>query len=76
MSEIEWMDVFGDNLAQMMNESKMSQRELADEIGVHESTISHYINKQRIPSIKHVLNISYVLDCGVDELIYVDEKIE
>ena len=76
MSELEWLDIFGDNLAQMLDEVNMSQRELADEINTHETTISRYINKERIPSVKNILNIAYVLDCDINELVDFGDMID
>lgn len=76
MSELEWLDIFGDNLAQMLDEANMSQRELADEINTHETTISRYVNKERIPSVKNILNIAYVLDCDINELVDFGDMID
>lgn len=69
MSESEWLDIFGDNLKDMMDEYGISQRELADECGLSESNISRYINKQQVPGIKALVNIAYALDCDVSDLI-------
>ena len=69
MSEVEWIDIFADNLAEMLMEARMTQRELADETGLSESTISRYLHKQAIPSLKAIVNIAYALDCSMDDLI-------
>lgn len=69
MSELEWIDIFGDNLAEMLDEARMTQRDLADAAGLSESSISRYINKEMAPSFKAIINISYALDCSVDDLI-------
>ncbi len=76
MSEIEWLDIFGDNLYQMLDDVNMSQRELADAIGADESTISRIINKQRMPNIKHIVNIAYVLNCNIADLMDFGDMIE
>ena len=34
MSEIEWMDIFGDNLRDILKDYNMSQIELADAAGI------------------------------------------
>lgn len=75
MTEVEWIDIFANNLRDILKDRKMSQKELANEIWVSEATISRYINKQRMPSIKHILEISYVLNVDVNELIDFDEPI-
>ena len=45
MSQQEWLDIFGDNLASILEEEKISQKELSRLTGLSESTISKYINK-------------------------------
>ena len=69
MSEFEWLDIFGDNLRDMLIDANMTQRELADETGLTEATISRYIKKQRIPALRAIVNIAYALGCDTDELI-------
>lgn len=75
MTEVEWIDIFANNLRDILKDRKMSQKELANEIWVTEATISRYINKQRMPSIKHILEISYALNIDVNELIDFGEPI-
>ena len=68
MNELQWLDIFGDNLARMMVEEHMTQRELAELSGLSESTISRFVNKQMMPNVKSILNLSYALHCTMDEL--------
>ncbi len=75
MSEFEWMNIFGDNLVSILDEYRMTQRDLADAAGLTESAISQYIHKQRMPSIKAVINIADALDMSLDELIYFGDRI-
>lgn len=75
MSELEWMDIFGDNLVNMLEGARMTQRELADASGLSESSISNYIHKQRMPNIKAVVNLAYALDCSLDDLIDFGDRI-
>lgn len=76
MSEVEWIDIFGDNLVDMLKEYKMSQRELADAAGLTESAISNFIHKRRAPSFKAIINIAYAFDCSIDELIDFGDQID
>ena len=55
MSEIEWMDIFGDNLRDILKDYNMSQLELADAAGIAEGSISNYINKRSIPSLRNAI---------------------
>ena len=63
MSEIELMEIFADNLRDKMIEVGVGQNELAREINVGKSTISRYLSKERMPTLKVLLNICYVLEC-------------
>ena len=58
MSELEWMDIFGDNLRDILIEQGYTQRDLADAIGVDKGTISRYINKERMPTVTNLINIT------------------
>ena len=75
MTELEWMDIFGDNLRDILKEYGMTQKDLADESRLSETTISRYIKKQRIPNMKAIVNIANALDLTTDELINLDERI-
>ena len=46
MSEIEFMDIFGDNLESLMNDVGIGVNQLAREINVSKAVISRYINKR------------------------------
>lgn len=75
MSEMEWLDCFSSNLQILLKESGMTQKELAEESGLTEASISQYINKRNIPSVKAIINMAYALDCSVDELVDFEESI-
>lgn len=75
MSEVEWLDIFGDNLVDCLKEFRLTQKDLAEMTGLSESTISNYIHKRQMPTIKAILAISYELDISVSELIDFGEKI-
>ena len=76
MSEMDWLDIFGDNLIDMLKEARMSQRELADESGLSEATVSAYINKKKIPGLRAIINMAYALNCSTDELIDFGDQID
>ena len=69
MSEYEWLDIFGDNLIDIMQDTRYTQEDLADEIGCYQSMISSYTNKTYIPSLKVALNMSYAFGISLDEFI-------
>lgn len=69
MSEVEFIDIFGDNLRDLMEERGFSQRELSKESGVSNVTISRYIKKERMPTAKSLINLSIALECDLDDLV-------
>ena len=69
ISEVEFIDIFADNLRDIMKDVRINQRDLAYEANLTEATISRYLNKQRMPTLKSIVNICYVLGCNVDDLI-------
>ena len=69
MSQQEWLDIFGDNLANILEEERISQRELSRLTGISESTISKYINKLQMPTVRAIINISYALDWSFEDML-------
>ena len=64
------------DLKKLRTEKGLTQEQLANETGLTQSTISKYINKKQMPSIKAVVNLAYALDCTTDELIEFGDAIE
>lgn len=75
MKECDWLDIFAHNLVELLRSNHMTQRELADFIGVSEATISHYIYQKRMPTVKALVNMSVAFNCSVDDLIYFGDRI-
>ena len=75
MSEMEWLIIFGDNIKSILYDYNMTQQELADAAGISNSNLSRYINKQQMPSVRTILNLSYALNCDVSELMDFGEPI-
>ena len=76
MTELEWLDIFGDNLQDILKDQNISQRELAYKTGLSEASISNYIKKRRVPSLKALINISYALNFDISDLIDFGEIIK
>ena len=75
MSEIEWIDIFGTNLEEILNEQWMSRTELAEAAMTTEATISRCINKQVMPSLKTAINMAYETDIYLDDFIDFGDEI-
>lgn len=69
MSQQEWLDIFGDNLASILEEEQISQKELSRLTGLSESTISRYINKLQMPNVRAIINISYALNWTFEDML-------
>ena len=76
MSQQEWLDIFGDNLANILEEEQISQKELSRLTGLSESTISRYINKLQMPTVRAIINISYALDWSFEDMLNYGDIIE
>ena len=71
-----WMDAFGENLEELMEERDMTQLDLARDSGLSVGSINAYIHKQSPPGIKAIINIAYALDIDVSELIDFGDSID
>lgn len=76
MSEVEWMDIFATNLSEILKEQGMTQKELANEIGVTEACISSYINKKRIPSLQVAIKMCCLLGLSMDDFVIFGDTLE
>lgn len=63
------MKNFGTRLRDARKSSKITQRELAEKLGVEQSTISNYEKNIRVPSATALIDISKALHVSVDYLL-------
>lgn len=56
------------NIKEVRERAKMTQTELAKEMGVSQGTISQWENNKTIPDALQMLKLSWVLRCEVGEL--------
>jgi transcriptional regulator with XRE-family HTH domain len=69
ISETEAIEIFSDNLRDIMEDARINQSELARESRLTQCTISKYLNKQRMPSMKAIMNLCYALNCSYQDLL-------
>ena len=62
-------DNFNDNLKEARLRSGLSQKEVAENIGVAKSTYSLYESGNREPNVQTIKKISDALDVSADELL-------
>lgn len=76
MNEADWIDIFSENLREMMEEKGLGQNELARRSKLSKATVSRLLAGTAAPSFKSIINLSYALDCTTDELIDFGDMIE
>ena len=69
ISEIEFIDIFADNLRDLMIEADLSQTELAEASDLTRASINRYLNKQRMPDTRAIMNLCYALGCTYSDLL-------
>lgn len=60
---------FARKMVSLMNEQGISQRELADIVGVTEASMSRYVNTSRMPRSEVISNIATALHTTSDYLL-------
>ena len=67
-------DKFNENLREAREKKKMSQKDVADIIGVAKSTYSLYESGNREPNVNTIKKIADVLNVSADTLLGIDEE--
>ena len=76
MGQQEWLNIFGDNLVDMLRKANLTQEDLSEMTGLSRSTISRYIRKRQMPSPKALVNIAEALECDYEGLMWFGDIIE
>ena len=66
------MVVFGSNLKELRLKYKMTQKELADKIGVTKSVVSYYELQERSPSPEVLIKLSRIFHVTTDYLLAIE----
>ena len=62
------MKTLGERIVKLLDDKRISQKDLASLIGVSESALSRYINNEREPKIEVLANLATALDTTIDYL--------
>ena len=65
---------FGNNLKELRLKYKMTQKELADKIGVTKSVVSYYELQERSPSPEVLIKLSQIFNVTTDFLLGIEHK--
>ena len=68
-SKEDYMDIFADNLADLMERRGFDDISLAKEARMKSTTILGYKNRRTLPTIKSIVNLAHALGCSIEELI-------
>ena len=60
---------FSENLRKIRKERGLSQKELAERIGIPFQTINRYENTNILPNIANIISIAKILKVSIDELV-------
>lgn len=69
ISEIEFMNIFADNLKSMIQDRRYTQKELAHDANISEGALSSYLAGKKMIGIRALMNICMVLDCDASEIL-------
>ena len=64
----------GNKITHLLKERRMTQKELANKIGITEVTLSRYINGNGIPKSSVLINIANTLHTTPNYLLGIEEK--
>lgn len=64
----------GKRLQQKRSSLKLSQKEVANAVGVNPSVISNYENGERTPSVEVLVKLASLFQCSVDFLLGIEKS--
>lgn len=67
-------DTFADRLTGLLKQQRITQKELAERVGVTEATMSRYLHSDRIPKSEIIANIATALHTTSDYLLGTEKK--
>lgn len=69
-------DKFNENLKKARIQKGITQKELAEKIGVAKSTYSLYESGNREPNVQNIKRIADILDVSADELLGINDSVD
>lgn len=65
---------FGDRLKQLRSQAGLTQKELAERIGITKSVVSFYELRERTPSPEVLIKLAAVFHCSTDYLLGIEKS--
>lgn len=66
--------VFGENFKKLRQEAKLSQKQVADKLGIHQSNVSDWENNVSRPEYEKLIQLAKIYDCSIAELLGIEEN--
>ena len=69
------MNFFTDRLKTLRKEKKLTQKELAEQIGIKQKSYSDWETGKNEPSLENIIKLTKILDTTADELLGIDKSV-
>jgi transcriptional regulator with XRE-family HTH domain len=56
-------------ISKQLVKNDMSQRELSEQLGIHESLVSRWMKGERVPTLPRIIKLSSIFGVGVEEIL-------
>lgn len=63
------MSKFAERLSELMSESQLNQKMLAEKIEISETSLSHYLQDKHAPTVESLIKIADFFRCSTDYLL-------
>ena len=63
------MKIFAERLKELRQENELSQRQLAEKLGLSHSVVAHWENEIRVPSAEAIILLAKFFDVSADYLL-------
>ena len=65
---------FSERLEELIFDSKLNKKSIAENVGINATCISHYVLGKRIPTIKSLIKLADYFKCSTDYLLGLEEE--
>ena len=69
------MNFFTDKLKTLRKEKKLTQKELAEQIGIKQNSYSDWETGKNEPNLENIIKLTKILDTTADELLGIDKSV-
>lgn len=66
--------LFGENFRKMRQEAGLSQKEVAEKLGIYQSNVSDWENDVSRPEYEKLIQLTMLYGCTIAELLGVEEN--